>query len=57
MSAVELLRDNPTPDYEAIREAIGGNICRCTGYQTIIASIERAVEINQSRDQQPEARS
>ncbi|HWJ18433.1 MAG TPA: (2Fe-2S)-binding protein [Geobacterales bacterium] len=55
MSAVELLRNNPTPDHEAIREAIGGNLCRCTGYQNIIASIERAVEITLARAQQPEA--
>jgi carbon-monoxide dehydrogenase small subunit len=43
MCAVELLRNNPNPDSEAILEAIGGNLCRCTGYQNIIASVERAV--------------
>lgn len=45
MSALELLRSNPNPDGEEIREAIGGNLCRCTGYQNIVASIERAAEI------------
>jgi aerobic-type carbon monoxide dehydrogenase small subunit (CoxS/CutS family) len=55
MSAVELLRNNPNPDREAIREAIGGNLCRCTGYQNIIASIERAVEITMARAGQLEA--
>ncbi len=55
MSALELLRNNPQPDREAIKEAIGGNLCRCTGYQNIIASIERAVEISRARSQQPEA--
>ena len=45
MSAVELLRTNPKPAREAILEAIGGNLCRCTGYQNIIASIERAAEL------------
>jgi aerobic-type carbon monoxide dehydrogenase small subunit (CoxS/CutS family) len=45
MSAAELLRVNPTPDREAIVEAIGGNLCRCTGYQNIVAAVEYAVEL------------
>ena len=45
MLGTELLRNNPTPSRDEIREAISGNLCRCTGYQTIIDSIERAVEI------------
>ena len=45
MSAVELLRANPNPDRDAIVEAIGGNLCRCTGYQNIIAAVERAAEL------------
>ena len=45
MSAAELLRVNPTPDREAIVEAIGGNLCRCTGYQNIVAAVEHAVEL------------
>ena len=36
------LRENPDPDEEAAREAIGGNLCRCTGYQNIVASVLRA---------------
>jgi carbon-monoxide dehydrogenase small subunit len=43
--AVELLRANPNPDRDAIVEAIGGNLCRCTGYQNIIAAVERAAEL------------
>lgn len=35
---IELLRDNPDPTEDEIRIAISGNICRCTGYQTIIAA-------------------
>ncbi len=35
---IELLRDNPDPSEDEIRIAISGNICRCTGYQTIIAA-------------------
>jgi len=38
--AVELLRTNPRPSREEIREAISGNLCRCTGYQNIIDAIE-----------------
>jgi aerobic carbon-monoxide dehydrogenase small subunit len=45
MSLTELLRINPVPDREAIVEAIGGNLCRCTGYQNIIVAVERAVEL------------
>jgi carbon-monoxide dehydrogenase small subunit len=45
MSAVELLEANPRPSRDAIVEAIGGNLCRCTGYQNIIAAIERAAEL------------
>jgi carbon-monoxide dehydrogenase small subunit len=39
------LRDNPDPTAEEAREAIGGNLCRCTGYQNIVASVLRAAEI------------
>ena len=38
MSAVQLLADDPRADEEAIREALDGNICRCTGYQNIVKS-------------------
>jgi aerobic carbon-monoxide dehydrogenase small subunit len=51
MSAVELLRSNPNPDREAILEAIGGNLCRCTGYQNIIASVERAAELLRAQEE------
>jgi aerobic-type carbon monoxide dehydrogenase small subunit (CoxS/CutS family) len=45
MSVTELLRANPAPDRDAIRQAIGGNLCRCTGYQNIVAAVERAAEM------------
>jgi carbon-monoxide dehydrogenase small subunit len=44
LTAVELLRENHDPSEEEIREAIGGNLCRCTGYVNIVAAIERAAE-------------
>jgi len=40
MSAKALLDKNPKPTREEIKEAISGNLCRCTGYQQIIEAIE-----------------
>jgi carbon-monoxide dehydrogenase small subunit len=40
-----LLRDNPSPTRDEVVEAISGNLCRCTGYQNIIAAGLRAAEI------------
>lgn len=40
LSAEELLKANPTPTREEIKEAIGGNLCRCTGYLPIIDAVE-----------------
>jgi len=42
MTAQELLAENPTPDHEEIRDAISGNLCRCTGYQAIVEAISEA---------------
>jgi carbon-monoxide dehydrogenase medium subunit len=39
------LRADPEPDDERAREMVGGNLCRCTGYQNIVASVHRASEI------------
>jgi aerobic carbon-monoxide dehydrogenase small subunit len=39
------LRDNPHPTEEQAREMIGGNLCRCTGYQNIVAAVLRAAEL------------
>ena len=41
-----LLVDNPSPTDEEIAEAIEGNLCRCTGYQQIIESIQEAAKIH-----------
>jgi len=40
MSCESLLKENPTPTKEEIREGIEGNICRCTGYNSIVRAIE-----------------
>jgi len=42
VAAHALLETNPAPDNREIREAIGGNLCRCTGYQQIIDAIKLA---------------
>ena len=43
------LRENQHPTEEEAREAIGGNLCRCTGYQNIVKSVLRAAEIQQEQ--------
>ncbi len=46
MMTIEALLDrNPNPTTDEIRDEISGNLCRCTGYQSIVAGIERAVQI------------
>jgi len=44
MTAVEFLNSNPKPTEAEVREAISGNICRCTGYHSIIQGILLAAE-------------
>jgi len=39
-----LLNSNPNPTEEQIRDAIGGNLCRCTGYQQIVEAVQLAAE-------------
>ena len=43
------LDENPDPTSEEAREAISGNLCRCTGYQNIVKSVLRAAEITAER--------
>jgi carbon-monoxide dehydrogenase small subunit len=44
MSLVPFLAENPAPDEKEIREAIAGNLCRCTGYQHIVDAVKLAAE-------------
>jgi carbon-monoxide dehydrogenase small subunit len=48
MSITALLRDNPHPTDEEIREGLSGNFCRCTGYQGIVNAVHQAAEIGQA---------
>ena len=43
------LAESPTPSEEEAREAVSGNLCRCTGYQNIVTSVLRAAEIMNRR--------
>src|SRR5260370_24734445 len=44
MCATEFLQDNPEPTAAEVRESISGNLCRCTGYDSIVSSILSAAE-------------
>jgi carbon-monoxide dehydrogenase small subunit len=45
-----LLDANPSPTREQIREELSGNLCRCTGYASILAGVEQAVAALGGRD-------
>ena len=45
MSAIGILDDNPDPSEKEIREALEGNICRCTGYNNIVEAISAAAKV------------
>jgi carbon-monoxide dehydrogenase small subunit len=48
MSVHALLRGNPAPTDDELREGLSGNICRCTGYQGILNAARRAAEVMSS---------
>jgi len=52
LTLVEFLRDVPAPSEEDVREAISGNLCRCTGYHNIVkATLDAAARLRGSRGQ------
>lgn len=51
MSMKAFLEENPTPSREEIREALSGNLCRCTGYHDIVDSVAAAASSALSSDQ------
>jgi aerobic carbon-monoxide dehydrogenase large subunit len=50
MTAAELLARNDAPSREQIRDEIGGNYCRCTGYQAIVDAVETVVAQRKNRN-------
>ncbi|MFB9832436.1 (2Fe-2S)-binding protein [Actinoallomurus acaciae] len=42
MAAIDLIKENPDPSDEEVREGLEGNLCRCTGYQNIVRAVRRA---------------
>lgn len=42
MASVSMLKENPNPSEEEIREALEGNYCRCTGYENIVKAVQQA---------------
>jgi aerobic carbon-monoxide dehydrogenase small subunit len=45
MTAIKLLEDNPAPTDEEIRHGLEGNLCRCTGYENIVAAVRSAAGV------------
>ena len=52
MTLTEFLQNNPDPNEVEVREALSGNICRCTGYQGIVdAALEAAANLRDASGQ------
>jgi carbon-monoxide dehydrogenase small subunit len=51
MTSKALLDVNPTPDEAAVREAIAGNLCRCTGYEKIVDAVLATAALLNERGQ------
>jgi carbon-monoxide dehydrogenase small subunit len=56
LAAVDLLKENPNPTEDEIRQGLEGNLCRCTGYVNIIRSVMAAAETMRNGDGQSAAR-
>jgi aerobic-type carbon monoxide dehydrogenase small subunit (CoxS/CutS family) len=55
MAAQALLAENPTPSVVEIREGLAGNLCRCAGYQRIVAAVHKAAGGDPTDDEEPAA--
>ena len=53
MAAADLLARNPDPGEHAIRDALAGNLCRCTGYQNIVKAVQAAARDTRGASAQP----
>ena len=52
LTAKNLLARNPRPSNQEINEALSGNLCRCTGYTQILASVRKAIELLRKEEPQ-----
>jgi carbon-monoxide dehydrogenase small subunit len=53
MTITAFLKVNPNPSEHEIREAISGNLCRCTGYQNIVKAVQQAAAAMQTKESVP----
>jgi carbon-monoxide dehydrogenase small subunit len=53
MAAADLLARNSDPSEEQVREALAGNLCRCTGYHNIVKAVRAAAQTRASREEVP----
>jgi carbon-monoxide dehydrogenase small subunit len=49
LASIDLLKDNPNPTNEQIRDGLEGNLCRCTGYEHIVRAVRRASQAGASQ--------
>jgi carbon-monoxide dehydrogenase small subunit len=56
MAAADLLQRNPDPSEEDVREALAGNLCRCTGYQNIVKAVLGAAGELRGGETRPQVR-
>ena len=49
LASADLLKDNPNPTDEQIRDGLEGNLCRCTGYEHIVRAVRRASQAGVSQ--------
>jgi aerobic carbon-monoxide dehydrogenase small subunit len=55
LAAVDLLKANPNPTEDEVRQGLEGNLCRCTGYVNIVRSVMAAAETMRNADSEPKA--
>jgi aerobic carbon-monoxide dehydrogenase small subunit len=56
MAAADLIARNPDPSEEDVREALAGNLCRCTGYHNIVKAVRAAAVEMRAAEARPEVR-
>lgn len=56
LTTLELLKENPNPTDEEIRDRLSGNLCRCTGYQFIVEAVREASQRVQDSEREPAQR-